>query len=87
MICKDDLEPQKAICVILGAESSECMRLEAGGMASMELFEQVVPMQINTLEMDVARLLSSSRGTTSPLLEAAAPLASKLFNLSNQIQE
>ena len=30
-------------CVILGCESVECMRLEAGGMANMELIEQVVP--------------------------------------------
>ena len=51
------------------------MRLEAGGMASMELFEEVVPIQSNSVEMDVARLLSSSRGSTSPLLSTAAPLA------------
>ena len=28
-------------CVILGCESVECMRLEAGGMADMQLIEQV----------------------------------------------
>ena len=55
------------------------MRLEAGGMASMELLEEVVPNQMNSVEMDVARLLSSSRGNTSPLLANAAPLAAKLL--------
>ena len=58
------------------------MRLEAGGMASMELVEEVVPIQSNSVEMDVARLLSSSRGTTSPLLASATPLADKLLQLS-----
>ncbi len=80
MICKPDKSPQKATCVILGAESGECMRLEAGGMASMELVEEVVPTQIDSVEKDVARLLASSRGTTSPLLAAAAPVAAKLLN-------
>ena len=56
------------------------MRLEAGGMARMELIEQVVPIQKNSLEMDVARLLSSSRGTTSPLLEKATAIATKMLN-------
>ena len=58
------------------------MRLEAGGMASMELIEQVVPIQKNSVEMDVARLLSSSRGNSSPLLAAAVPLANELLTLS-----
>ena len=58
------------------------MRLEAGGMASMELLEEVVPIQSNPVEMDVARLLSSSRGTTSPLLSASAPIAAKLLDLA-----
>ncbi len=69
-----------SICVILGAESGECMRLEAGGMASMELVEEVVPIQRSSLELDVSRLLASSRGSTSPLLEAAAPISSKIYN-------
>ena len=68
------------MCVILAAESGECMRLEAGGMASMELLEEVVPKQLASVEMDVARLLASSRGSTSPLLANAAPLAVKLFS-------
>ena len=59
------------------------MRLEAGGMASMELVEEVVPNQYHSVEMDVARLLSSSRGSTSPLLAAATPMASRLLKQSN----
>ena len=60
------------------------MRLEAGGMARMELIEQVVPIQKSSLENDVARLLSSSRGNTSPLLERAAPIAKDMLDLVNQ---
>jgi len=60
------------------------MRLEAGGMARMELIEQVVPIQKNSLENDVARLLSSSRGNTSPLLASAAPIANEILDLVNQ---
>lgn len=60
------------------------MRLEAGGMARMELIEQVVPIQKNSLENDVARLLSSSRGNTSPLLESATPIAKEMLDLVNQ---
>ena len=72
------------LCVILASESGECMRLEAGGMARMELIEQVVPIQKSSLENDVARLLSSSRGNTSPLLASAAPIAKEILNLVNQ---
>tara|TARA_Y100001968_G_scaffold324902_1_gene365214 strand:- start:1496 stop:2803 length:1308 start_codon:yes stop_codon:yes gene_type:complete len=82
LISKPDNNPEKAVCVILASESGECMRLEAGGMASMELVEEVVPIQFNTVETDVARLLSSSRGTSSPLLSEATPLASKLLDSS-----
>ncbi len=78
---KDD--PKKSVCIILASESGECMRLEAGGMASMELLEEVVPIQKNSAEMDVARLLSTSRGSTSPLLANAAPLAAKMLGLIN----
>ena len=60
------------------------MRLEAGGMARMELIEQVVPIQKHSLENDVARLLSSSRGNTSPLLASAAPLAKEILDLVNK---
>ena len=81
LICKPEKEIQKGMCIILASESGECMRLEAGGMASMDLMEEVVPTQSNSVEMDVARLLSSSRGSTSPLLSNAAPIASKLLSL------
>ena len=87
LICKPEKEPKKAMCVILASESGECMRLEAGGMASMELLEEVVPAQSNSVEMDVARLLSSSRGSTSPLLSAASPIAAKLLNLAQPEKE
>ena len=80
LICKTDSRPEDAVCVILASESKECMRLEAGGMASMELLEEVVPNQNESVEKDVARLLSSSRGTTSPLLSSAAPIAHKLLD-------
>ena len=55
------------------------MRLEAGGMASMELIEEVVPVQHNAVEADVARLLEGGHDSTNPLLAAAAPLAAKLM--------
>ena len=82
LICKTDSKPKQALCVILASESSECMRLEAGGMASMELVEEVVPMVNESVEKDVARLLSSSRGSTSPLLSNAAPTASKILDFA-----
>ena len=78
LICKPDHQP--AVCVILCAESGGCMRLEAGGMASMELIEEVVPVQHSPVEADVARLLEGGHDTTNPLLAAAAPLAAKLIN-------
>ena len=49
------------------------MRLEAGGMASMELIEEVVSVQSMPVEADVAKLLDGGHDTTNPLLEAAAP--------------
>jgi len=67
-------------CVILGCESVECMRLEAGGMANMELIEQVVPNSFSSSEYDVSKLLGSSRGNTSPLFENAIKIALKIFN-------
>ena len=77
LICKPEEKP--AICVILCAESGGCMRLEAGGMASMELIEEVVSVQSMSVEADVAKLLDGGHDTTNPLLEAAAPLAAKLI--------
>ena len=84
LIARDNKKQNNDICVILASESGECMRLEAGGMARMELIEQVVPIQKSSLENDVARLLSSSRGSTSPLLASATPIANKMLNLINQ---
>ena len=84
LIAKANNKQRNDICVILASESGECMRLEAGGMARMELIEQVVPIQKSSLENDVARLLSSSRGNTSPLLASATPIATEMLNLINQ---
>ena len=84
LIAKANNKQKSDICVILASESGECMRLEAGGMARMELIEQVVPIQKNSLENDVARLLSSSRGNTSPLLASATPIAKEMLDLVNQ---
>jgi len=67
-------------CVILGCESVECMRLEAGGMANMVLIEQVVPNSFSSSEYDVSKLLGSSRGNTSPLLENSIKIALQIFN-------
>lgn len=87
LISNSENQLQKAMCVILASESGECMRLEAGGMASMELLEEVVPIQSNSVEMDVARLLTSSRGSTSPLLSAAAPIAANLLNMAKAVKK
>ena len=70
-------------CVILGCESVECMRLEAGGMANMELIEQVVPNSFSTSAYDVSKLLASSRGNTSPLFENAINIALQIYNCLN----
>ena len=78
LICKPDDQP--AICVILCTESGGCMRLEAGGMASLELIEEVVPVQHLPVEADVSRLLEGGHDSTNPLLAAAAPLAAKLIS-------
>ncbi len=71
-------------CVILGCESVECMRLEAGGMADMQLIEQVVPNTFSSSESDVSKLLGSSRGNTSPLFENAIKVALQIFNSLNK---
>ncbi|WP_320677097.1 glucose-6-phosphate dehydrogenase assembly protein OpcA [Prochlorococcus sp. MIT 1300] len=82
MICNPNLNPSKKMCVILASQSGECMRLESGGMANMELLEEVVPIPITAVEADVARLLRTSRGSTSPLLSSAAPIGAELINLA-----
>ena len=69
----------QGVCVILCADSGGCMRLEGGGMANLELHEEVVPVQHDTPEMDVARLLGGGHDSTNPLLAAAAPLAARLL--------
>ena len=81
LICHSTTNEKAGLCVILASESGECMRLEAGGVASMELLEEVVPLQNSPVERDVALLLESSRGSTSPLLSNATPMARKLLNL------
>ena len=81
LICQSITNEKAGLCVILASESGECMRLEAGGVASMELLEEVVPLQNSPVERDVALLLESSRGSTSPLLSNATPMARKLLNL------
>ena len=77
LICKPDSSP--GVCVILCTESGGCMRLESGGMADLELHEEIVPVQNRTPEMDVARLLGGGHDTTNPLLASAAPLAASLL--------
>jgi len=57
------------------------MRLEAGGVATMELAEEVVSVSGDSEEMEMARLLSGGHDSTNPLLAAAAPLAAKLLPL------
>ena len=71
-------DPKKNTCIILGSESVECIRLEAGGMADMHLIEEVVPNSSLTSENDVSKLLASSRGNTSPLFEKAIEIASEI---------
>ncbi|MEB3322254.1 MAG: OpcA/G6PD domain-containing protein, partial [Synechococcaceae cyanobacterium] len=77
LICRP--EGRAPLCVILCSESGGCMRLESGGMASMELAEEVVPLPEEKEEMEMARLLAGSHDSTSPLLAAAAPLAAELL--------
>jgi len=70
---------QPPLCVILCSESGGCMRLEAGGVASMQLVEEVVPLPNESEEMEMARLLGGGHDSTNPLLAAAATLAAKLL--------
>jgi glucose-6-phosphate dehydrogenase assembly protein OpcA len=77
LICEPTGRPQ--LCVILCSESGGCMRLESGGMAALELAEEVVPMPEENEEMEMARLLSGGHDSTNPLLASAAPLAARLL--------
>ena len=79
LISKVSKDPKKNTCIILGSESAECMRLEAGGMADMHLIEEVVSSSLLSSEADVSRLLASSRGDTSPLFEESIYITSKIF--------
>jgi glucose-6-phosphate dehydrogenase assembly protein OpcA len=72
-------EGRKPLCVILCSESGGCMRLEAGGVATMELAEEVVNLAHESEEMEMARLLAGGHDSTNPLLAAAVPLAAKLL--------
>jgi glucose-6-phosphate dehydrogenase assembly protein OpcA len=77
LICHPPERPP--LCVILCSESGGCMRLESGGMASMELAEEVVPLPEESEEKEMARLLAGGHDSTNPLLAAAAPLAATLL--------
>ncbi|WP_216902683.1 glucose-6-phosphate dehydrogenase assembly protein OpcA [Synechococcus sp. CCY 9618] len=77
LICEPEHRPP--LCVILCSESGGCMRLESGGMASMELAEDVVPLPEESEEMEMARLLSGGHNSTAPLLAAAVPVAASLL--------
>jgi glucose-6-phosphate dehydrogenase assembly protein OpcA len=77
LICRPEQRPP--LCVILCSESGGCMRLESGGMAAMELVEEVVPLPEEREEQELARLLGGGHDSTNPLLEAAAPLAADLL--------
>jgi glucose-6-phosphate dehydrogenase assembly protein OpcA len=77
LICHEENRPP--LCVILCSESGGCMRLESGGMAAMELLEEVVPLPEEREEQEMARLLSGGHDSTNPLLESAAPLAAALL--------
>ena len=83
LISKISEDQKNNTCVILGCESVECMRLEAGGMADMQLIEQVVPNSYSSSESEVSQLLRSSRGNTSPLFENTINIALKIFNELN----
>jgi glucose-6-phosphate dehydrogenase assembly protein OpcA len=77
LICEPEQRPP--LCVILCSESGGCMRLESGGMASMELAEEVVPLPEEHEEQEMATLLGGGHDSTNPLLAAAAPLAAALL--------
>ncbi len=79
LISKISKDPKKNTCIILGSESVECMRLEAGGMADMHLIEEVVPTSFFSSEADVSQLLASSRGSTSPLFENTIKISSLIY--------
>ena len=83
LISRISKDPKKNTCIILGSESVECMRLEAGGMADMHLIEEVVPNTFFSSEEDVSKLLASSRGNTSPLFEKTISISSLIYKSIN----
>tara|TARA_B100000965_G_scaffold117798_1_gene97222 strand:+ start:116 stop:1414 length:1299 start_codon:yes stop_codon:yes gene_type:complete len=83
LISKISKNPKQNTCIILGSESAECMRLEAGGMADMHLIEEVVPNSLVPSEIDVSQLLGSSRGNTSPLFENTIKIAKEIYEAFN----
>ena len=48
-------------------------------MASMELLEEVVPVPVESEEMELARLLGGGHDTTNPLMAAAVAIAARLL--------
>ena len=83
LISKISKNPKQNTCIILGSESAECMRLEAGGMADMHLIEEVVPNCLSPSETDVSHLLGSSRGNTSPLFENTIRISKEIYEAIN----
>jgi len=77
LVCEPADRPP--LCVILCGETGGCMRLEAGGMARMELIEEVVAADISSVQVEVSRTLRGGHDSTNPLLAACAPLAAKLL--------
>ena len=77
MVCKPEHRPP--LCVILCGETGGCMRLEAGGMAQLELVEEVVVSTIESVQREVSRTLRGGHDSTNPLLAACVPLASRLL--------
>ena len=71
LICRP--EQRQPLCVILCSESGGCMRLESGGMAAMELVEDLVPLPEESEEKELARLLGGGHDSTNPLLAANPP--------------
>ena len=64
LVCRP--EHRAPLCVILCGETGGCMRLEAGGMARMELVEQVVTSSIESAQREVSRTLRGGHDSTNP---------------------
>jgi glucose-6-phosphate dehydrogenase assembly protein OpcA len=77
LVCEP--EGRQPLCVILCGETGGCMRLEAGGMARLELVEEVVSCSVETVQKEAARTLRGGHDSTNPLLAACIPLAARLL--------